>query len=358
MSSDGLHFEMDKAPIIFPGPSLTDLDGCEDPTVLVSEGRLRVWYTGWNQQQETGRLLLARGPDVARLAKAGIALESHPPFANPKELSVIQTPSGWRMLFEYADNGASLTGRATAGDPDGPWSEVSQLALKPRPDSWDDWHLSPGPLIESTGDRSILFYNGATQDAHWRIGWAELDKDLFKVVDRCVDPLIVPTEIGGAATDIAFATSAFAVDETVWLYLSQSDQDLRRAVLKRVGGKRLGEARHEGGEFFRVIGARSEVDVHPVKRVVAVRARVGNLIHQRPRALWERIGNRGGEHVLLVGEQDRGSLVEDALIGRAGEADLHGTIEHIIRKGYDRRHGGARRAATGGRRAHPATRMG
>ena len=234
VSSDGLHFEMDTAPIIFPGPSLADLDGCEDPMVLVSEGRLRVWYTGWNQQQETGRLLLARGPDVARLAKAGVALESHPPFANPKESSVIQTPLGWRMLFEYADDGASLIGRATAGDPDGPWGEVSQLALKPRPDSWDAWHLSPGPLIGSAGGRSILFYNGATQDAHWRIGWAELDADLATVADRCVDPLIVPTEIGGTATDIAFAASAFAVDDTIWLYLSQSDQDLRRAVLRRV----------------------------------------------------------------------------------------------------------------------------
>ena len=222
VSSDGLHFEMDTAPIIFPGPSLADLDGCEDFTVLVSEGRLRVWYTGWNQQQETGRLLLARGPDVARLAKAGIALESHTPFANPKESSVIHTSAGWRMLFEYADDGASLIGRATADDPDGPWSDVSQLALKPRPDSWDAWHLSPGPLIESTGGRSILFYNGATH------------RGLAKVMDRCVDPLIVPTAIGGAATDIAFAASAFAVDETIWLYLSQSDQDLRRAVLRRV----------------------------------------------------------------------------------------------------------------------------
>ena len=53
LSADGLHFEMDEAPVIFPGPDLADLDGCEDPTVLVTDGQLRVWYSGWNQQQDT-----------------------------------------------------------------------------------------------------------------------------------------------------------------------------------------------------------------------------------------------------------------------------------------------------------------
>ena len=35
VSDDGVEFTMDIAPTIFPGPALIDLDGCEDPTVLV-----------------------------------------------------------------------------------------------------------------------------------------------------------------------------------------------------------------------------------------------------------------------------------------------------------------------------------
>ena len=130
VSVDGLHFDMDEAPVLFPGPDLVDLDGCEDPTVAIGDGQVRVWYTGWNQRQETGRLLLARGPDLARLVKAGVALDSRPPFANPKESSVVETATGWRMLFEYADGGASLIGQADADDPDGPWRDVVQSPLR------------------------------------------------------------------------------------------------------------------------------------------------------------------------------------------------------------------------------------
>ena len=71
VSEDGRDFTMDVAPTIFPGPDLIDLDGCEDPTVHRDGHDLRVWYTGFNQQEETGRLLLARGPDHDRLARLG-----------------------------------------------------------------------------------------------------------------------------------------------------------------------------------------------------------------------------------------------------------------------------------------------
>ena len=45
-SDDGLHFAMESAPTLFPGPDLVDLDGCEDPTVHIDGATLRVWYTG------------------------------------------------------------------------------------------------------------------------------------------------------------------------------------------------------------------------------------------------------------------------------------------------------------------------
>ena len=81
-------------------------------------------------------------------------------------------------------------------------------------------------------DRPVLFYNGATQDARWRIGWAALDAAMTHVVERCDDPLIVPTDVRDGVTDIAFASSSIEIDGLVWLYYSQSDQDLQRAILK------------------------------------------------------------------------------------------------------------------------------
>lgn len=235
ISEDGLHFEMDEAPVIFPGPDLVDLDGCEDPTVRVDGETVRVWYTGYNEQQKVGRLLLARGPDVRRLAKAGLAIDSSPGFADPKEATVAAEGAGrLRMFFEYSHDDASLIGQAEADSLDGPWEGFAPSPLAPRPDAWDAWHLSPGPLVGEGTTHPTLFYNGATQDAHWRIGWATFDRRLTKLVDRCTDALVTPdTPVSQGATDIAFAASAVEHEGAVRLYFSQSDQDLRCAVVRR-----------------------------------------------------------------------------------------------------------------------------
>ena len=198
VSEDGLHFVMEIAPTIFPGPALVDLDGCEDPTVRHNGDVLRVWYTGFNQQQQTGRLLAARGPDVQRLAKAGLAVDSSPSFANPKEATIVATADRqWRLFFEYARDGASLIGQADCDDLDGPWRDIAEAPIAPRPDAWDRWHLSPGPVVGEGTKAPVMFYNGATQDAAWRIGWAVFDPEFNRVVDRCDEPLISPQgEVG------------------------------------------------------------------------------------------------------------------------------------------------------------------
>lgn len=231
-SDDGLQFDMDPAPVIFPGPDQSDIDGCEDPTVIVDQGTLRVWYTGWNQAERTGRLLLARGPDVAHLEKVGVALDSCAPFTNPKEATVVADgDQGWRLFFEYADADASLIGNGSSAALDGPWAAIKQSAIRPRPDQWDAWHLSPGPIVGAGTDRPVMFYNGATRDAKWRVGWAAFDPELSRIVDRCDDPLIVPDAAQGDATDIAFAASAVEQDGRIALYYSLSDRALRRAII-------------------------------------------------------------------------------------------------------------------------------
>ena len=81
--------------------------------------------------------------------------------------------------------------------------------------------------------RPTMFYNGATQDAAWRIGWVIFDQRLTRIIDRCEEPLIVlEPSLNDSASDIAFAASAVKMDDHILLYFSQSDQDLRRAVLR------------------------------------------------------------------------------------------------------------------------------
>ncbi len=234
VSNDGLYFEMDIAPALFPGPDKPDLDGCEDPTVLAGRDGLRVWYTGWNQAEQTGRIMMARGDDARALEKQGVALDSTAAFKNPKEATLVRAEDGWRLFFEFARDEASLIGEAAALRLDGPWRERKAGPIEPREDKWDCWHLSPGPVIGENGDAPVMFYNGATKDAAWRIGWATFDKGFSRVVARCDEPLVSPdgvNEDGG--TDIAFAASAVEHDGAIRIYFSQSDRDIRCATVRR-----------------------------------------------------------------------------------------------------------------------------
>ena len=96
-------------------------------------------------------------------------------MGNTKEATVNRTADGhWRLFYEYAQDDASRVGLAIGGDVCGPWQE-RPTPFMPREKNWDNWHLSTGPLLVDQPDRPVMFYNGATRDARWRIGWVAFD---------------------------------------------------------------------------------------------------------------------------------------------------------------------------------------
>ena len=231
-SRDGLEFYLDQTPAIAPGPSSDDGDGCEDPTVIRSEGEMFVYYTGWNQERRRGCLMLASGPDAAHLRKRGVALASNAQTRNPKEAEVAFAGDGvWRLLFEFSTGEASRIGLARSDCVSGPW-DVGAAPFECRPEKWDSWHLSPGPVL-AFGESRTMFYNGASRDAKWRVGWIRFDATYSSVLERCDAPIIVPAAARGDETDIAFAASALAEGDLVRIYYSVADQYMRRATIHR-----------------------------------------------------------------------------------------------------------------------------
>lgn len=218
-SRDGLRFSMDGHPVIAPGPDEDDRDGCEDPTLAIVDGTYYVYYTGWNQTFKRGQLLLAAGPSIEHLEKRGVALASRPQCENPKEATIVRVADGaWRLFFEYAFGGASRIGVASAASVTGPWRILPSF-FDPRPEHWDSWHLSPGPVLATDPRHPVMFYNGATREAKWRIGWATFDETYNRVVARCEQPMITPPPPGKTTdTDIAFAASSVEEDGAVYLY--------------------------------------------------------------------------------------------------------------------------------------------
>lgn len=233
-SDDGLRFEMDAEPTIPPGPSDLDCDGCEDPTLAVVDDTYYVYYTGWNQKALRGQLLMATGTDARRLEKRGVAIPWTRERENPKEATIVQAVDGsWRLFFEYAADGASKIGIASAPHVSGPW-HVRDLSLASRPNSWDSWHLSTGPMLTTDPQRPVMFYNGASKSAEWRIGWVEFDADYTKVTQRSEEPLVTPqARRSPEDTDIAFAASATERYGVIQLYYSIADKDMFRSTIQR-----------------------------------------------------------------------------------------------------------------------------
>lgn len=234
-SADGLTFQMDKGLAITAGPLEADAGGCEDPTVLkTANGRHLVYYTGVDAARAQGALILAEGADLDALVKREVALKAPPGEGNIKEATLASAADGtWRLFYEYAAQGASRIGLASGPRPDGPW-KVLPDPFGIRDDSWDNWHLSTGPMTMLPGEDPVMFYNGATHDARWRIGWISFDPGFTRVTGRGLEPLLVPPPARDrTATDIAFAASTVMVGDRIALYYSLEDRILRRALIRR-----------------------------------------------------------------------------------------------------------------------------
>jgi len=232
-SRDGLNFTVGDQPVIAPGPAEDDRDGCEDPTLATVQAVTYAYYSGWNQASQRGQLMLAAGLNAEHLEKRGVAIPYTEEQENPKEASIVQVVDGtWRLFFEYSYDGASRIGLASAPAVDGPWT-VRDSRFEARPGKWDNWHLSPGPVLPSARNRHVMFYNGGTRDAHWRIGWIEFDEQCLQVTDRGDEPLIIPPPGEPGDTDIAFVASAVQQGKDIFLYYSVADQDLIRATIRR-----------------------------------------------------------------------------------------------------------------------------
>ncbi len=235
-SFDGLNFALGPDAVIPPGddvPGAYDSGGCEDPTVACVNGTYYVYYTGWNEHIKRGELLLAAGPSLERLVKRGIALASTATEVNPKEAEIVRADDGsWRLFFEYANDDRSKIGIASSPNVDGPWT-VQKALFEARP-GWDEWHLSTGPVLGEGDILPVMFYNGATRAAEWRIGWVVFDRTFTTVVARCRHPIVLPGERRfDEDTDIAFAASAVGANDRIHLYYSIADRHVMRATVRR-----------------------------------------------------------------------------------------------------------------------------
>jgi hypothetical protein len=179
---------------------------------------------------------VAKGPDLTTLHEQRVMLKAPAGEGNIKEATLARGSDGqFRLFYEYARENASRIGMAVGPTLEGPWTVVDDpFSIRDR--SWDNWHLSTGPIVQEEGRDPVMFYNGATVDARWRIGWISFASDFSHVTGRGIEPLLMPPPAQSRdATDIAFASSCLVMGGDIWLYYSLEDKILRRARVRRYG---------------------------------------------------------------------------------------------------------------------------
>ena len=150
------------------------------------------------------------------LRKRGVAIDFAPRQDKIKEAEVIVRAGHWTMGHEYGDEGGSNIGLAEGDGPSGPRRETRH-GFAARAGHFDNWHLSPGPMLLDDPEHPVMFYNGGMRDARWGIGWVRFDDPNTTVMDQCSEPL-VPSPGEEDGRDIAFAASLLQEDDKVLLY--------------------------------------------------------------------------------------------------------------------------------------------
>ena len=172
-SSDGIHFERRKEPVLFPdndGQSLHEFPGgCEDPRVIeTEEGTYVMTYTQWNRK--TAVLSIATSDDLMHWKKHGYAFEGRWPRKWSKSGSIVCRREGDRLIatkiqgkyWMYWGEGiyAATSDDLISWQPllDGGGNPIAILG--PRRGKFDSSLVEAGPPAILTEAGILLLYNG------------------------------------------------------------------------------------------------------------------------------------------------------------------------------------------------------
>jgi predicted GH43/DUF377 family glycosyl hydrolase len=271
-SADGLHFELDPEPVLFPGDdrwqSFEWPGGCEDPRIVEApDGTYVCTYTGFDGK--TPHLLVATSPDLRSWTKHGPAFAGtrHAVRASKSGAIVTEACDGRLIACQVGGTywmyfGEGLMFAATSTDlvrwtpferdvdagrymlSDGgrwalervPGHPALAPVLAPRRRRFDSLLVEPGPPAVRTADGIVLIFNGVN---HWQDGDPSLPplsyspcqvlfdaEDPTAVVARMPEPFLRAegdSETTGQVGNVCFA-QGLVLHEGVWrLYYGMAD---------------------------------------------------------------------------------------------------------------------------------------
>lgn len=277
-STDGVHFKREKAPVFYPENDAYKKyeweGGCEDPRIVEdSSGTYYMTYTAYDGK--TARLLVATSTNLHNWVKHGPAFMQayNGKYKDvwSKSGSIVSTYNTdgkivatkingkywmyWGDKYLWAATSDDLINwqpvEKEAGDtskteiPVFEGVDVSKLvvALKYRPNKFDNDLVESGPPAMLTADGIVLLYNGrnvpATGDKSLAEGTYTSCQALFdktnpaKVIDRMNDYFMKPDkpyEITGQVNQVCFIEGLARFKSHWWLYYGTADSKIAVAV--------------------------------------------------------------------------------------------------------------------------------
>ncbi|MDA3938299.1 MAG: glycosidase [Spirochaetia bacterium] len=219
VSSDGLHFERQKKPLL-TNEGEQELRGLEDPRIVKIEDTFYMMYTGYRGKTPGDyRICLASSIDLVNWKRHGIVLDEPNKDASlfPEKINGRfcmfhrRDPDIWIV---YSDNLKS-------------WTDHTRIMEPVLSSKWESKKIGiAGPPIK-TNDGWLLIYHGVSHNSVYTLGIALLDlSDPSKVLFRQSEPLLEPElqwEKEGCVPNVVFSCGQIETRGSLFVYYAGAD---------------------------------------------------------------------------------------------------------------------------------------
>jgi len=228
-AKDSVTFEREAQPVFSPeGPA--EAGGVEDPRLIRLGDTYLLTYTAYDGRS-AARLQAATSPDLRHWTRLGPML-AQVGGSWSKSGAVLATPLNGLYFMYYGDKVIQL-----ATSPDArKWTAEAEPVLSPRPGTWDEGGVEPGPPPILTPRGILLIYNGRDKNNVYAVGAALLDPgDPAHVLARSETPILKAErtyELAGTVPNVVFVEGMVWKGGQLEVWYGGGDRVIGRAVVQ------------------------------------------------------------------------------------------------------------------------------